>query len=430
MGNHLCCEVDEPDKKGVINTSINLKLNHGYSNLTSSRGHTSNCSSEGPSPLDSHRSEAEGGDCDCLSPNSGSQNSSRRASTPFLGSNMMRQRINRNPYDYYKTIRVLGTGSMGTVSYVLKRKEVVGGSARRHNVSLRSQMREHGLNEFMIQMAEVPVLGELVQKFSGFQRCSGENQTSAHDGVELMGSSSHSTRSEKSSMPPTPNASTHSYNRSRFLDCSTHSINSNSSTYEVRYALKSIHLSRVSNDDYVNELKNEIEILKNLDHPHIVRPIETFEYRRELFVVMELCSGGDLYSRDPYTEEQAARIISSILSAISFMHERNVIHRDIKYENVMFANPSPTAEVKLIDFGLSKKYFHKDDVMKEGVGTIYTMAPQVFMGQYTSKADVWSIGVLAYMLLSSHMPFYGRKRYGDEISLVVFSLSSFLIMMI
>lgn len=140
----------------------------------------------------------------------------------------------------------------------------------------------------------------------------------------------------------------------------------------------------------------------------IFRAIETFEHKREIFIVMELCSGGDLYSRDPYTEEQAARITSSILSAISYMHSRKIIHRDLKYENVLFVNDKPSSEVKLIDFGLSKTY--GDKYLTEGVGTVYTMSPEVLRGKYNEKADLWSIGVIAYMLLSSQLPFYGKKR--------------------
>jgi serine/threonine protein kinase len=174
--------------------------------------------------------------------------------------------------------------------------------------------------------------------------------------------------------------------------------------------MKSIHLNRITDQTFVDELKNEIEILKQLDHPYIVRPIETFDHRNQLFIVMELCSGGDLYSRDPYTEEEAARITSSILSAISYMHHRGIVHRDLKYENILFVSDNPKAEVKLIDFGLSKTYSHSGQNMTEGVGTIYTMAPEVLRGNYTSQADLWSVGVIAYMLLSSQMPFYGRKR--------------------
>jgi len=177
---------------------------------------------------------------------------------------------------------------------------------------------------------------------------------------------------------------------------------------DYNYAMKSIHLSRVNDNNFVQELKNEIAILKKLDHPHIVKPIETFHWKNQIFIIMEVCSGGDLYSRDPYSEEEAARIISSVLSAVSYMHSNNVAHRDLKYENVLFVNESPTSTVKLIDFGLSKIYVQP--TITEGVGTIYTMAPEVLKGSYTKQADVWSIGVIAYMLLSSQMPFFGRKR--------------------
>ena len=77
-------------------------------------------------------------------------------------------------------------------------------------------------------------------------------------------------------------------------------------------------------------LKNEIAILKTLDHPHVVRAMETYEHRNQIFIVMELNYGGDLYARDPYTEEEAARITTSILSAISYIHSKNIIHRDLK----------------------------------------------------------------------------------------------------
>jgi|AntRauTorckE5430_2_1112549.scaffolds.fasta_scaffold00769_9 serine/threonine protein kinase len=149
--------------------------------------------------------------------------------------------------------------------------------------------------------------------------------------------------------------------------------------------------------------------MKRLDHAHIARLIETYNYNGNIYLVLELCSGGDLYTRDPYTEDQAARIVNSIMSAVSFMHEHDVMHRDLKYENIMFANSSAKAEVKVIDFGLSKKYLPHQS-LKEGVGTVYTMSPQILEGDYTNKADVWAVGVLSYMLLSSQMPFYGSKR--------------------
>jgi serine/threonine protein kinase len=86
---------------------------------------------------------------------------------------------------------------------------------------------------------------------------------------------------------------------------------------------------------------------------------ETFDYHDRMYLVLELCSGGDLYSRDPYDEEQACKIACSVVDAVNYMHSKGITHRDLKYENIMFSNPS-TYSVKLIDFGLSKKYAMKE----------------------------------------------------------------------
>jgi len=182
-----------------------------------------------------------------------------------------------------------------------------------------------------------------------------------------------------------------------------------STTTTGLFALKSIQLARMS-EEFILELKNEIDILKSLDHPNIVKPTEVFHRKRQINVVMELCAGGDLYTRDPYTETQAASITGQVLSAISYMHSRNITHRDLKFENIMFENTSPDAAIKVIDFGLSKKYCPDSPHLIEGVGTIYTMAPQVLRGFYTSQADLWSMGVIAFMLLCGEQPFTGRKR--------------------
>jgi calcium-dependent protein kinase len=111
-----------------------------------------------------------------------------------------------------------------------------------------------------------------------------------------------------------------------------------------------------------------VEILRTLDHPHIVKAIETFDYHGQLRLVLELCSGGDLYTRDPYTEQQASGIVQSVLSAVAYLHSRNIVHRDLKFENIMFVSQSLTAEVKLIDFGLSQKYAD-DTHLHDAVGT-------------------------------------------------------------
>jgi calcium-dependent protein kinase len=152
-----------------------------------------------------------------------------------------------------------------------------------------------------------------------------------------------------------------------------------------------------------------VEILKTLDHPNIVRAFETFDYHGRLYIVMELCSGKDLYSRDPYTEAEAKRIITSLLEAITYLHAKGIVHRDLKYENIMFVDETPDAEIRLIDFGLSQK-FATGEHLHAFVGTVYTMAPELINGDYDEKADIWSLGVIAFMLLSSSMPFFGESR--------------------
>eukprot|EP00536_Pseudo-nitzschia_multiseries_P005177 jgi/Psemu1/238292/estExt_Genewise1.C_940024 len=178
----------------------------------------------------------------------------------------------------------------------------------------------------------------------------------------------------------------------------------------LTYALKSIQLDRVSTI-FIEELENEIQILKTMDHPNIVKLHEVFSHKKQIFMILELCDGGDLYTRLPYTEKDSAYITGKLLSAIKYMHDHAIVHRDLKFENIMFESNAPDAEIKVIDFGLSKKFVsNKMGFMREGVGTLYSMAPQVLQGIYTSQADMWSVGVITYMLLSSHRPFYNKKR--------------------
>jgi calcium-dependent protein kinase len=95
------------------------------------------------------------------------------------------------------------------------------------------------------------------------------------------------------------------------------------------YALKSIILDRVKDAAYVDELKNEISILRSLDHPNIVKLHEVYMYRKQIYLVLELCDGGDLYTRSPYSEREAARICLQITSAVCYLHSHGVVHRDL-----------------------------------------------------------------------------------------------------
>jgi len=177
---------------------------------------------------------------------------------------------------------------------------------------------------------------------------------------------------------------------------------------EICFALKWVSFFDIT---LISELRNEIKMLKSLNHPNIATIMETYDYKKRLYVVMELCSGGDLYTRDPYTEQDALKIVKQILSAVAYMHRLNIIHRDLKYENILFKNDSPDADIKIIDFGLSAKSMQKDAAAIDNhIGAIYSMAPQVFEGLYDLKDDVWAIGVITFMLLSGQFPFFGKNR--------------------
>ena len=233
-----------------------------------------------------------------------------------LRGRLMREHIkDRDPLFYYEVCSVIGVGSMGSVATVRKREDAVGGSSRQSLVE--SFRREARRNECF----RMPILGPI------FRFCV--------EDIGISGRRSRSSRHHTDSDDTTSSVSFFSSltlsKRDLFTASERSAVSEEESSMhrkkQMMYAMKSIHLNRITDETFIEELKNEIEILRQLDHPHIVRPIETFNHRNQLFIVMELCSGGDLYTRDPYTEEEAARIISSILSAVSYMHIKGIVHR-------------------------------------------------------------------------------------------------------
>lgn len=160
-------------------------------------------------------------------------------------------------------------------------------------------------------------------------------------------------------------------------------------------------------------LFNEVEVYLKLDHPNICKLLEVFEDETAIHLVMELCSGKELYERlaqlRRYTEHDAADVTIQMLEAINYCHAHNICHRDIKLENWVYANPSVDAPLKLIDWGMSRIYTGVP--MTQVHGTVYYVAPEVLAGNYDKKCDVWSIGVIVYMLLSGSPPFGGQHDH-------------------
>jgi len=183
----------------------------------------------------------------------------------------------------------------------------------------------------------------------------------------------------------------------------------NKATSQIR-AIKSISKAQMKNLD---RFKQEIALMKMMDHPNIIKLYETFEDHRNIYLVMELCSGGELFDRiiesGHFTEAQAATLMQQIIRAIFYMHESHVCHRDLKPENFLFQTKEQIEKtlLKIIDFGLSCE-FQPNQVLTTKAGTPYYVAPQVLAGKYDHQSDMWSIGVIMYVMLCGYPPFFGE----------------------
>ena len=197
-------------------------------------------------------------------------------------------------------------------------------------------------------------------------------------------------------------------------------------------AIKQLSKKKISPED-LERFKREVNVLKTIDHPNIIKLYEIYETQNHIYLVMEKCDGGELFddlmvrleSNHMYTEKEVAIIMRQIMSAIEYCHQKKICHRDLKAENVLFLNKKELDSglkegkktkkmnkideiknpVKVIDFGLSQ--IIKPDIQSK-VGTAYYVPPEILDGHYTEKCDVWSAGVLLYILLSAVPPFNGQ----------------------
>lgn len=162
-------------------------------------------------------------------------------------------------------------------------------------------------------------------------------------------------------------------------------------------------------------LSREINIMKKLQHKNIVQLYDIYETANDLFLVLEFIPGGELFDqiveRGSYSEHDAAALVRQILEGIDYMHKHGVVHRDLKPENLLCSNTSAAtaSSIKIADFGLSKDL--ETGNLQTSCGTPSYVAPEVLMGgQYDSEVDIWSIGVITYVLLCGFTPFYGDNQ--------------------
>lgn len=154
----------------------------------------------------------------------------------------------------------------------------------------------------------------------------------------------------------------------------------------------------------------EVDILAKLSHPNIMQIYEFYDDQSNFYIVSEFCPGGELFDtiseKGIFTEKEAAHIMKQILSAVCYSHQSNVVHRDLKPENILLDDKTDDPVIKLIDWG-GARYFSKNKKMTKISGTPYYIAPEVLNEVYDEKCDIWSCGVILYILLCGYPPFNG-----------------------
>jgi len=177
------------------------------------------------------------------------------------------------------------------------------------------------------------------------------------------------------------------------------------------FAVKAFKL-RGAKQDKKDELETEVEIFLAMDHPHVARLADAYEDNDQLILVMECMSGGELFDRvierKRFGEKDAAEAMYQMLLAINYIHGHGIVHRDIKLENFLYEEKG-SDHLKLIDFGFSK-IWNPNTTMAMSCGTLAYVAPEVLNGSYTSQCDLWSLGVVAFILLFGYMPFSGAEE--------------------
>ena len=214
----------------------------------------------------------------------------------------------------------------------------------------------------------------------------------------------------------------HDYKKLQILGEGSYSIvyEAQNRITDILRAMKIVKKNQNNNSPEIEkEIFNEINILRTLDHPNIVKIFEFYSNQETYNIIMEYCKGGKLYTElrnyGPFNEEYTAYVMHQIFSAINYCHKMNIIHRDLKPENILIVSKNKNnnyPNIKIGDFGMSKMV-EKQTLQNKFVGSIYYVAPEVINKKYNEKCDIWSCGVIMYILLCKKPPFGGE--YEDEI---------------
>ena len=176
-----------------------------------------------------------------------------------------------------------------------------------------------------------------------------------------------------------------------------------------RVAIKIIKKNKTKETD-IELVRNEIDIMKLCYHPYVVHLLDHFENGEYIFIVMEYIKGGSLtdYMKSKkfnFTERRAAELIYQLAKGLKYLHKYGIIHRDLKPDNIMLTEASDKGNIKIMDFGLSK-ILGKKEKSTDGFGTLTFVSPEVLIRKpYNKEVDIWSLGVILYLMLSGELPF-------------------------
>ncbi|KAL7527707.1 hypothetical protein ACHAXR_002088 [Thalassiosira sp. AJA248-18] len=189
---------------------------------------------------------------------------------------------------------------------------------------------------------------------------------------------------------------------------------------KTKLAIKSIGTKGKGAVNDGSLLKNEIALLQRVNHANVVKVVDVIQDSQYIHIIMEQCRGGDLFDvtvdgKTRLGEGRICNIIGSLLDAIAYLHDRDIVHRDLKAEHLMFSGSDINSTIKIIDFGVATVHKRGDAPMTAFAGSLRSMAPEVIKRSYGRECDIWSVGIITYFLLMQQFPFDSPSGNQNEI---------------